>query len=1597
MINLQNSPNLVVDPKERDAYISTNKSKKAIALHENKVKAYRIPGIVMTIAAVALAIVAATLTALFAPIFATIFVGTATAAAIGIPLLILGDKNEDKKFSHEMNISSNLFSVLNFIDKINDTGVFGRTAAHQACLDGDIETLKILIERGELITASDDNFHTPLDIAVARGHLDIIKLIEKYAAKLELPYSLFEGCCGLKIAYHYQQHNVLKYLVQKAGFTACFRSDSNECIYTKACRGQRIEDLDIMIDSIQEGEEFHGNELWNIIDCVRNKQDRCRLVLKLIDKGYCTKKAITHTEFTSSITNGDTPIVERMLTLPGARLEFNQVRGISRALRANDYAMMQLLINHGIRGLEGTELNTAIQNRAHRYIELLIDNFTLDNFDPIDIAPLIGSYFDQHIIKTIKALLSKGYVPTFEAMKRAINTFEELIDPFLNAGYQFTGQEFSFAISRLNELDDSYINTRKIIAIIKKLLLRENKQFNGQEIDQIQGLSIGPSQIENMCCILIDGGCQLITKHNLINAFEKRHDRLIEKILNVKPKYKNECKVIKRAVGSISFIVLNLAIKFECLSLDGSELNLAIRSGRRNTIDVLLMKFKLTDFNPINIEPIMEDACIIETLLNKGYTPQFKDIKNAVTGDYYPAFHLLLNDQYIFTGEEFALVIPNSHSCPLNIERFNKLLEREDKRFAGNEIELAIEHGSFEAMDAFLNAGVRSFTGREILMLVEKNRYDECEKLLKINSALFRDKATRELAVAARNNNIPLVRLLLEHKFPFSGDELIEALNIKDVDAIDSMTDFLLLNGFKDFQGGELRLALYSNKPKLCKQLLEINPAAFEKGDEIDIAIKNDDLETIKLLRDHKFEFSKDSFYIALENQAKTVINELKRLIHYGALSFEFGFRELDAAAKMGDTDLCKYILQKNPDCDKEAVAISQIEKGVSGALEALLEDDISERVLFAAIRSKNSDVLTVVLGKNFELTPKAFNLACEIGIDLKFINQLYELDEDIIDDATTDAASPLDFAAKRKDFELVTFLLSKGANFLCQIQGQYPLGRFTERELNQITQMEIERHLLRGDLNKVLSALNAQRISVRMEIADQLEAKYPNVPLHIHLVPSLYEIDLAHLEVGFDKELPPPPAGAALDQLETLFDMINFTDKNKPNYRDPDHLKVPRYDPFLDRYVDTKVSLAVFKGYLTKTIKAIKEENPNATALPDGYRGAADRREFYKRISTMLLHLIDHHKNQNKERCERYKTYKEQLADRNNHVAQNEGDYWSKPVDHVADDYWDNTVAFLKEFCQGGVACGTGWIGIVEDHYRRLRGEEAGKDLTLPQQIYCLLAKERRKVVEEIVRNKSRRSVHTLNKYLWFLKSRGVPGSESAHLDHIVFPRTYDHAHIQRECEAEFDAVYTRNPKRIAETVINALNSGKGIEYSVFSTAIKEKTPAEWKSEKYLPIENTIWQQFFNKYPNDDLIDAYLQSKGIARAGQSWEEAIRAHFTNYRFDPQTNQDRRWDLDKGAWFVLPDDGVDPAEAKIKEMKLSLADHILSKDEVLKERLQAHFEGLNIEWNEENSWFGALENHRKESFLREGVYGSNGKIRPQVVVGILCSIGVLTTQ
>lgn len=107
-------------------------------------------------------------------------------------------------------------------------------------------------------------------------------------------------------------------------------------------------------------------------------------------------------------------------------------------------------------------------------------------------------------------------------------------------------------------------------------------------------------------------------------------------------------------------------------------------------------------------------------------------------------------------------------------------------------------------------------------------------------------------------------------------------------------------------------------------------------------------------------------------------------------------------------------------------------------------------------------------------------------------------------------------------------------------------------------------------------------------------------------------KVNIDHLSISIGKavEVPPLPAGveAKIDECLTMFDQINFTQANKPDYVDPRRLKDD----------DDSISVESLKGGLRQLIGSMR-----AQTLAFAPRDPREKEKFYRDMTLYLLHSI--------------------------------------------------------------------------------------------------------------------------------------------------------------------------------------------------------------------------------------------------------------------------------------------------------------------------------------------------------------------------------------
>jgi ankyrin repeat protein len=57
------------------------------------------------------------------------------------------------------------------------TSLHGQTPLHFACIDGNIDIVKVLLENGVDVNLTNASGQTPLHVACSKGHTDVVQLL----------------------------------------------------------------------------------------------------------------------------------------------------------------------------------------------------------------------------------------------------------------------------------------------------------------------------------------------------------------------------------------------------------------------------------------------------------------------------------------------------------------------------------------------------------------------------------------------------------------------------------------------------------------------------------------------------------------------------------------------------------------------------------------------------------------------------------------------------------------------------------------------------------------------------------------------------------------------------------------------------------------------------------------------------------------------------------------------------------------------------------------------------------------------------------------------------------------------------------------------------------------------------------------------------------------------------------------------------------------------------------------------------------------------------------------------------------------------------
>jgi ankyrin repeat protein len=132
----------------------------------------------------------------------------------GTPLLLIVASKEGERFSKILKILLDNGADINNQDF--DIPDYGETALHAACEIGDIDRIKMLIERGANINIRNEFGDTPLHCAVLWGDIEVVKLLINNGADVNIKDGSYEGCTPLEWAIKENNIEIIK-LLKEAG------------------------------------------------------------------------------------------------------------------------------------------------------------------------------------------------------------------------------------------------------------------------------------------------------------------------------------------------------------------------------------------------------------------------------------------------------------------------------------------------------------------------------------------------------------------------------------------------------------------------------------------------------------------------------------------------------------------------------------------------------------------------------------------------------------------------------------------------------------------------------------------------------------------------------------------------------------------------------------------------------------------------------------------------------------------------------------------------------------------------------------------------------------------------------------------------------------------------------------------------------------------------------------------------------------------------------------------------------------------------------------------------------------------------------------
>lgn len=662
-----------------------------------------------------------------------------------------------------------------------------------------------------------------------------------------------------------------------------------------------------------------------------------------------------------------------------------------------------------------------------------------------------------------------------------------------------------------------------------------------------------------------------------------------------------------------------------------------------------------------------------------------------------------------------------------------------------------------------------------VTKMVEKNK-----KLLNIKD--ISNKTPLEVAVEEAQELVILKLIELGVKIPKT---LFLKACLLDMPAV--MTKLIekndnLLNQALFTNWSPLKVAITRGKKAVALQLVQLgaifNAALFQKAfltrGMQEIAIKM--IETNLNLLNHDFGNGKTPLILAIEGGCETLALQLMQL---GAAFDEALFKE--ACLKGMQKIVIKMIKINhtllNYEFDKgKTPLVLAIEKGCEPLALKLFQ-------LGANIHVQDQDGMMPI------------HKACAKGLEA-VVFKILEYAPEMVDVHNKYNLTPLLIAVNNRHLVLAIKLICSSLNDLTSIQSLLHEAQNLD-EVHSILKENLEKILdpsqNRPGANPLKAAFLLMDYELHEMMKEKLETNYlfylnnlQGIPLEL-IENMILTIQPQHFEAGSVSTKVPPSSHFELSKLEEFFNEINFNDKDKPGYKNPNKL----FDE------GRPTNPAELKAGLVNLIKRVKEKRAYTGTPP---AGTPALEAYYVKFENLLKNLGQ---------------IIEELTDP------------AEKATHLID------IAIM------GLHCG-GKIGEAASMYRLLSGQVTGEGLA--SQIYDTLRNHRLEIIKEwAIQDQSGTSyeVHRFNQYMFLLgKMLHLPEADIftesdplSGLENLTREETLD----------DFYEFYT--PHFLINCTQNFIMGRVNVSSTMAACAdwLRDHVPPHWQKEKYAEVLSKV------------------------------------------------------------------------------------------------------------------------------------------------------------